>query len=216
MSSLGRPSLAARHERHRQRQRESGPSKSKALEAIQAGVEEDASCTLPLDVLSQLKVQLSTRAMCVPKGAAKARACADELVAAGVTRAMPEPYMLAWPDEVANVSLSDVPAYERRARNLSYAMCIAMSGDMRVGRFPCADVQASKVLRVTASDPTHAEVSYEREVKTKDSLEAIEAACSGITRPPGVGLASFTKGEAGWVLATVDGTSAGDGGSGAN
>lgn len=194
----------------------SGPSKSKALENIQAGVKEDASCTLPLEVLTQLKVQLTSRAMCIPKeGAAKARACASALVAAGLTRAMPESYMLAWPDEVANLSLSAVPAYERRARNLTYTLCVEMSDDLRVGRFPCADVQATKVLRVSESDPTHAEVSYQREVKIKPWLTEVEAACGAITRPPGVGLASFTKSEAGWSLATGDGSL--DGGvSGAN
>lgn len=178
-----------------------GPSKGHALEAIQSGVKEDGSCTLPLDILSQIKVQHVTKAVCVPKeGAAKARACIDALVAAGITQAMPESYMLTWPDEVATASLSDIPAYERRARKLTYGTCVALVGDLRGGRFACADVQASKVLKVTASDATHADVRYERDIKLRPTLPAIDAACGTVSRPPGDAQVAFTKNDSGWVL----------------
>lgn len=192
----------------------SGPSKTQALDAIQSGVKEDGSCTLPLDVLAQVKVQHTTKALCVPKeGAPKARACIDALVTAGVTHAMPDAYMLAWPDEVSGASLSDVPAYERRARNLVFGTCVELVGDLRAGRFTCSDVQASKILRVSTSDATHADVRYEREIKLRPSLPAIEAACGAVTRPPGETQVAFVKNAAGWELATgASGLAAGDGG----
>lgn len=189
----------------------SGPSKTQALEAIQSGVKEDDSCTLPLDVLSSIKVQHATRAVCVPKeGAARARACIDALVAAGVTRPMPASYMLAWPDEVSGASLTDIPAYERRARNLTYGTCVELVGDLRAGRFACADVQAAKVLKVTTADPTHADVRYEREIKLRPTLPAIDAACGAVTRPPGESQVAFVKSAGGWALATAAGAGAGD------
>lgn len=188
-----------------------GPSKGQALEAIQSGLKEDGSCTLPLDVLAQIKVQHTSKAVCVPKeGAAKGRACIDALVAAGVTKAMPDAYMLAWPDEVSGASLSDIPAYERRARNLTYGTCVELVGDLRAGRFTCADVSASKILRVSTTDATHADVRYERDLKLKAALPAIEAACGSVTRPPGEAQVAFTKSAAGWELASAAG--AGDGG----
>lgn len=189
----------------------SGPSKAQALEVIQSAVKEDGSCTLPLDVLAQIKVQHTSKAVCVPKeAAAKGRACIDALVAAGVTKAMPESYMLAWPDEVSGASLSDIPAYERRARNLTYGTCVELVGDLRAGRFTCADVTASKILRVAATDATHADVRYERDIKLKAALPAIDAACGTVTRPPGESHVAFTKTASGWQLASAAG--AGDGG----
>lgn len=180
----------------------SGPSKSQALEVVQSGVKEDGSCTLPLDILSHVKMQHSTKGICVPKeGAVKARACVDALVAAGITQRMPDAYMLAWPDEVATASLADVPAYERRARNLVYGTCVELRGDLREGRFTCADVHAEKVLKVTATDGTHADVRYEREIKLRPMLSAIEAACGTVTRPPGESTVAFAKGASGWTLA---------------
>ena len=185
----------------------SGPSKSAAYDAIQAsGVREDGSCTLPVEMLTTIKVQHATKAMCVPReGAEKARACVEALVTAGITRKMPETYMLTWPDEVSGASLSDVPAYDRRARNLTYITCVELVGDMRDGRFPCADVHADKVLKVTTIDPTHADVRYERDVKLKPTLPAIDAACGAVTRPPGEATVAFVKGASGWVLASAAG-----------
>jgi hypothetical protein len=184
----------------------SGPSKGQALLAIQSGVKEDASCTLPLDVLAQLKVQHTSKGLCVPReGAPKARACVDALVAGGVTRQKPESYLLAWPDEVASASLSDVPAYERRARNLTYGACVELVGELRAGRFPCAEVKVQKILKITASDPKHAEVTYERDVTAQPFLAAVEAACGAVSRPPSVAQAAFTKGADAWELATTEG-----------
>lgn len=189
-----------------------GPSKGQALEAIQNGVKEDGSCTLPLEVFAQLKVQHTSKAVCVPReGAAKARACIDALVVAGVTHVMPDAYMLTWPDEVSGASLSDIPAYERRARNLIYGTCVELVGDLRAGRFTCADVTASKVLRVSvsATDATHADVRYERDIKLKAALPAIDAACGSATRPPGESQVTFTKTASTWELASAAGASDG-------
>src|SRR4051794_6497081 len=84
----------------------SGPSKSAAFEAIQSGIKEEGSCTLPVELLARVKMQHTTKGICVPKeGAEKARACIDALVKAGVTHRMPDEYMLAWPDEVQIASL---------------------------------------------------------------------------------------------------------------
>lgn len=197
----------------------SGPSKGKALEAIQNGTKEDGSCILPVEILSRVKMQHSTKGICVPKeGAEKARACIDALVAAGVTHKMPDSYMLAWPDEVATASLADVPAYERRARSLIYGTCVELVGELREGRFTCADARADKVIKVTATDDTHAEVRYEREIKLRPSMAAIDAACGAASKPPGDATVTFVKGSDGWTLASAAGAGAvgsdgGDGGS---
>ena len=188
-----------------------GPSKSAAFEAIQSGVKETGSCTLPLEVLTKLKVQHSTKGMCVPKeGADKARACVEALLTAGVTHRMPDTYMLAWPDDVSAASLSDVPAYERRPRNLMYTTCVELTGDLRDGLFTCADVRAEKVLRVTAKDETHADVEYQREITLRASLAAIDAACGPATRPPGEAKVPFVKTASGWTLASVAGAAGAD------
>lgn len=188
-----------------------GPSKSQAFDAIQAGPREDGTCTLPVDILSHVKMQYATKGICVPReGSDKARACINALVAAGVTRAMPPDYMVGWPDEVSSASLSDIPAYERRARNLVYSSCVELSGNLRDGRFNCADVHASKVLKVTATDETHADVLYEREIAMRPMITAVDTACGVVTRPPGESTASVVKSGTGWVLAS--GASTGDGG----
>jgi hypothetical protein len=181
-----------------------GPSKSQALEQIQAGIKEEGSCTLPVDILSHVKMQHATKGICVAKeGAAKARACIDALLAAGATHRMPDAYMLAWPDEVATASLSDIPAYERRPRSLVYGICVELVNELRDGRFTCADVRAEKVLKVTATDDTHADVRYERDVKLRPTLAAIDAACGTVTRPPGEATVAFVKGSSGWSLASA-------------
>jgi len=188
----------------------SGPSKSQAFEVIQSGVKEEGSCILPVEMLKLWKVQHSTKAICVPKeGAEKAKACAAALVTAGVTHPMPDAYMLGWPDEVANASLSDVPAYERRARNLVFASCVELVGDLRDGRFTCADVRADKVLKITSTDPTHADARYEREIKLRPTLAGVDAACGTATRPPGESTVALEKSATGWVLASAAASDAG-------
>ncbi|MDB4942715.1 MAG: hypothetical protein JWP97_2249 [Labilithrix sp.] len=179
-----------------------GPSKAAALEAIKAGVKEDGNCTLPLDVLSQLKVQHSTKGVCVPKeGAANAKRCIDALVAAGVTRPMPDAYMLTWPDDLAGVSLKDVSAYERRARNLVYDTCVEL-GLLRDGRFACADASADKVLSVTALDEKTADVRYSRALTIRPGLPAIEAACGTVVRPlPEMSVSLTREGKGPWTVA---------------
>jgi hypothetical protein len=180
----------------------SGPSKSQAMEAIQSGVKEEGSCTLPLDILTKVKVQHATKGICVPKeGAGKAKACIDALVAANITHRMPDAYMVAWPDDVAGASFTDIPAYERRARNLVYSGCVELTGGLRDGRFPCADARAEKVLKVTNLDATHADVHYAREVVLRPTLTTIDAACGAVTRPPGESTVGFVKGPSGWALA---------------
>jgi hypothetical protein len=182
----------------------SGPSKTQALEAIQSGIKEEGSCTLPVDILSHVKMQHATKGICVAKeGETKARACIDALVAAGVTHRMPDAYMLAWPDEVSTASLSDIPAYERRPRSLVYGVCVELVNELRDGRFTCADVRAEKVLKVTASDETHADVRYQREVALRPALTAIDAACGTVTRPPGEATVPFVKSSTGWALASA-------------
>jgi hypothetical protein len=181
-----------------------GPSKSQAMDAIQSGVKEDGSCTLPLDILAKLKMQHSTKGICVPKeGADKAKACIDALVAANVTHRMPDAYMVAWPDDVSGASFKDVPAYERRARNLVYSTCVELAGDLREGRFRCADAHAEKILKVTALDDTHADVHYAREIVLQPTVTAVDAACGAVTRPPGDATVGFLKGPSGWTLASA-------------
>ena len=181
----------------------SGPSKTQALEAIQSGVKEEGTCILPVEMLRQLKVQHTTKAMCVLKeGFEKPGACVAALVAAGVTHRMPDAYMLEWPDEFSSASLAEVPAYQRRPRNLAYALCVELVGDLREGRFTCADARADKVLKVTSTDPTHADVRYEREIKLRPMLTAIDAACGAVTRPFGETTVTLEKNASGWALSS--------------
>jgi hypothetical protein len=181
-----------------------GPSKSQAFEAIQSGVKETGSCTLPVEILTKVKVQHVSKGLCVPReGADQARACVEALVAAGITHRMPDTYMLGWPDDVSTASLSDVPAYERRARNLVYSTCVELAGGLREGLFTCADARAEKVLKVTSLDPTHADVQYQREVNLRPTLTAIDTACGAVTRPPGESTVAFTKTSAGWQLGSA-------------
>jgi hypothetical protein len=157
-------------------------------------------------MLSKLKMQHSTKGICVPKegaGADKAKACVEALVTANITHRMPDAYMVAWPDEVSTASLKDVPAYERRARNLLYATCVELTGDLREGRFHCAEARAQEILKVTTVDPTHADVQYAREITLQPMLSAIDAACGVVTRPPGDSTATFIKGTSGWTLASA-------------
>jgi hypothetical protein len=183
-----------------------GPSKTQALEAISANIKEDGTCTLPVTTLAQLKIQHTTKAICAPKeGADKGKSCLEALVTAGITHPMPDAYMLAWPDEVAGASLTDVPAYERRARNNVYSTCVELAGDLREGRFTCADVRAEKILRVKERDATHADVEYQREINVRPPLAALDAVCGVVTRPPAEATVPFVKTGTGWTLESVAG-----------
>jgi hypothetical protein len=178
------------------------PSKTEALAIVQSDVKEDGSCVLPSDVTSQLKLQHTSKGACVPRsGAAKAKACLEALVAVGVTRKKDEAYMVAWPDDLAGVSFVDVPAYERRARNLLFDSCFELSGDLREGRFVCADAKADKVLAITKVDDARADVRYARAIALRPFLDAVDAACGQVIRPPADATVTLAKGETGWALA---------------
>lgn len=181
-----------------------GPSKSAAMDAIQSNVREDGSCTLPLDILATVKIQHVTKGLCVPKeGAAKARACVDALVAANVTRRMPDAYMVGWADDIAAKPLSELPASSRHARSLDYSICVELPPELRNGRFPCADAKADKILKVTKLDDHNADVVYSRSIAIKPTLAAIEAACGTVSRPPGEATLGFVKAGSDWVLASL-------------
>lgn len=180
----------------------SGPSKAEALTQIQASVKEDGSCTLPIDVVSKLKVQYVSKGICIPKApdAAKAKACMESLVKAGATHKMPDEYMVAWPDEVAGVSLKDVAAYDRRPRNELFSLCVELTGNLRVGLFTCAEARAEKILKVTSDDGKVAKVQYERAIGLRPTLPIIEAACGKVTPPPSDATATFVKEGSAWKL----------------
>ncbi len=166
---------------------------------------ENGSCTLSLDVMKQLKMQYGTMGICVPKeGAAQGAACLEALAAAGFTSKMPESYMVGWPDDVAAASLSAVPAYERRARSLLYLGCWAMSGDLREGRFACAEAKADKVVKVTKTDDAHAEVKVARTLTFRPQLDAIEKACGAVFRPGVDETVTLTRTAAGWTAGSAD------------
>ena len=181
----------------------SGPSRAQALEVIQSGVREEGSCTLPVAMLRGFKMQHATKGICVPKeGGPELKACIDALVAANITRRMPDAYMVAWPDDVSGASFQDIPAYDRRPRNLVYSTCVELAGELRGGRFTCADAKVEKVLQVTARGPAHADVLYAREIVVRPTLAAIDAACGAVSRPPADATVSLAKGEKGWALAS--------------
>lgn len=183
----------------------SGPSKADALQQIQSGVKEDGSCTLPIDIVSKLKVQYATKGICIPKeDSAKAKACLEALVKVGATHLMPADYMVAWPDEVSGVSLNDTPAYERKARNQIFSMCVELTGNLRVGLFTCAEARASTILKITSDDNKTAKVQYEREIGMRPTLPTIEAACGKVTPPPTDATATFVKEASGWKLKPPD------------
>lgn len=186
-----------------------GPSKGQALETLQRDLKEDGSCTLPIAVIRQLKMQYSSNGACVPnEGAEKSLACVNELVSLGITHTKSPAYMVDWED---GATLEGV--YERHARNLVYKTCVDMDG-LREGRFPCAEARADKIVRVKAVDDTHAEVRYARDLAFRPSLAAIEKACGEITRPTEETTANFVKGDSGWKIAPASGEGAGtaDGG----
>ena len=185
-----------------------GPSKGQALETIQRDVKEDGSCTLPMAITRQLKMQYSSNGTCVPnEGAANALACIAALESVGITHAKPPAYMVDWED---GATLANV--YERHARNLVFKTCVDMDG-LREGRFPCAEARADKIVRVRSIDDTHAEVRYARDLAFRPSLTAIEKACGPVTRPTEETTANFVKGDSGWTITpSGDGAGTADGG----
>ena len=179
----------------------SGPSKGDALAQIQSSVKEDGSCTLPIDVVSKLKVQYATKGICIPKDdTSKAKACLEALVKVGATHKMGDEYMVAWPDEMSGVSLTDVSAYDRKARKEIFSLCVELTGNLRVGMFTCAEARAEKILKITSDDGKTAKVQYERAVGMRPTLPTIEAACGKVTPPPTDATADFVKDPSGWKL----------------
>ena len=167
------------------------PSKGEALEVLQQGQKEDASCGLPIEMISKLKMQHVTKAVCVPMAALgeapgpmnAEMACLDALVAAGATRRMPQSYMVEWTDETSAAGFDRVPAYERKPRELVFRGCVEM-GALREGRFACGEAKADHVVRITKKNEKQALVRYGREITLSPALAQIDAACGSATRPP--------------------------------
>jgi hypothetical protein len=182
----------------------SGPSKREALKAVGGDAAMDALCTLPIDILSQLRIQHVTKGMCVAKdepATPKVKACMDALVAARVTQLKPAAYMREWPDDVAARSLSDVPAYERKSRDLVYATCWELTEPrLRQGQFVCAKSTNDKVVDMTKIDEAHVDVKVSQKITPNDDLAAIDAACGGnVTKPPSDVTIRIEKTSAGWA-----------------
>lgn len=195
------------------------PAKNDALAAIQREVKEDATCTLPIHLLPALKMQHTTKAVCVPRESDPAgkkqyddaMACLDALVAAGVTKKMPSGYLAEWPDEVSGTGFDSISPYERRARTLIFKGCVEMVDDLRAGQFRCGQARADKIVRVNKVDATHASVRYSRAVTIDPRLATVEAACGKVTRPGPEAAATFVKSatDKKWVLGS---DAPGDGG----
>jgi len=173
------------------------PSKSDALAIVEHSVKEDAMCTLPIAMLSRLKMQYATKAICVSReGGApmnEAWACLEALVASGATSRMPGAYMAEWPDEVSGASFDAVSPYERRARDLVFKGCVEMAPGLREGQFRCGEARADKVVRVTKQDESHALVRYARAITLEPKLSAIDAACGAVTRPAPEGTLTIAR-----------------------
>jgi hypothetical protein len=186
-----------------------GLSKSDALEVVRHEVQEEASCTLPVGVLSQLKMQYATKAACSkrddehPSAKDLPTACLDALVAAGVTKAMPPTYMSEWTDEVATLPFDAVSPYERRARALQFKTCVEMR-DLREGRFHCGEAKAEKVVRLTKLDDARTSVLYARTVTLDPQLPTIEAACGAVSHPAPEATVTLEKVDKKWALAHDD------------
>lgn len=165
------------------------------MDAIQ-NIKEEAACTLPLDVIQQLKMQYTSKAACVPNEASdKTRACIDALVTASIATPKPQSYMVDWED---SATMSNV--YDRHARNIIFRTCVEM-GELRDGRFACAQSKPEKILRVKPTGDVSADVFYERELSFRPSLANIEKACGAVTRPPGEVVVQFVKNGGKWALA---------------
>jgi hypothetical protein len=185
-----------------------GLSKSDALEVVRHDVQEEASCTLPVGVLSELKMQYATKAACAKRPESTAAGetvknvstkCLEALVAAGVTKAMPPGYMAEWTDEVATLPFDAVSPYERRARALQFSTCVEMR-DLREGRFRCGEAKAEKVIHVTKLGDGAASVVYTRTVTLDPQLETIEAACGAVSHPAPEATVTLEKASGKWAL----------------
>jgi hypothetical protein len=182
----------------------SGPSKREAMDVVGREATTDALCTLPIDILSQLRMQHTTKGMCVPKddpATPKVKKCLDALVAAHVTQLKPAAYMREWPDDVAARSLSDVPAYDRKSRDLVYSTCWELSNPrLRQGQFVCAKSTNDKITDMTKIDEAHVDVKVAQKITPSDDLAAIDAACGGnVTKPPADLVVRIEKASAGWA-----------------
>lgn len=177
------------------------PSKTEALEIIKQEAKEDVNCTLPLEHLQKLKMQHTSKAICVPKaGADAAGGCVEALVTAGLTKPMSAGYMLEWPDEVKGTSFDKISPYDRRARAEVFKTCVEMA-DLRNGQFQCAEATPERVVKVERAGETKARVRYARDLKLDAKLPAIEAACTGLTRPAVEAQVTLERGEKKWALA---------------
>lgn len=180
-----------------------GPSKSEALDAVNRDVKTEALCTLPIDVLSSLKMQYATKGACIQKDlatTARVKACMDALAAANVTQPMPASYMREWPDEVAAKSLSEVPAYERKARDLVFAGCWSLDDRLRQGQFACAKSTPASVVAITKVDEAHADVKVAQTIDPSAALSDIDRACGGVTKPPSDVTVRLEKISTGWSV----------------
>lgn len=185
------------------------PSKSDALLIVQQSVKEEAVCTLPVTLLSRLKTQYATKALCVPREGGPpmdaAAACLEALTKAGATKPMPPGYMAEWPDELSGAGFDSVSPYERRARHLLFKGCFEMSPDLREGRFRCGEARADKVVRVTKKPDGRALVRYSRAIKLSPNVDELDRVCGAITRPPQEEEATLEKTEGKrWVMSTSD------------
>lgn len=177
------------------------PAKKDALAKIQSDVKEDVTCTLPIAIMPLLKMQHTTKAVCVPhetdpagkKTLDDAMACLDALVTAGVTQQMPALYMSEWPDEVSGAAFDAISPYDRRARTLVFKGCVKMVGDLRAGQFRCGTAKADKIVHEAKKDDTHATVEYSRVITLIPELAQIDAACGAVTRPGPDATATFEK-----------------------
>ena len=183
----------------------SGPSKREALDAVGRDATADAICTLPIDILTQLRMQHATKGMCVAKdepATPKVKKCMDALATAHITQLKPAAYMREWPDDVAARSLSDVPAYERKPRDLLYATCWELSEPrLRQGQFVCAKSTNDKILDMTKIDDAHVDVKVAQKITPSDDLATINEACGGnVTKPPSDVTIRLEKTSAGWMI----------------
>lgn len=181
----------------------SGPSKSEALQAINKDAKPDALCTLPIEVLSALKMQYTTKGTCIPKDlavTARVKTCMDALVAAKFSAPMPAAYMREWPDDVAAKTLTDLPAYERKPREMLYAGCWSIDEHLRQGQFVCAKATPEKVLDQTKVDDAHYDVKYLQTMAPIETLPDIDKACAGVSKPPSDVTVRLEKSSVGWVV----------------
>ncbi|MBX3213577.1 MAG: hypothetical protein KF850_16175 [Labilithrix sp.] len=183
------------------------PSKDAALLLVKQEIKEEATCTLPISLLSRLKMQHASKAVCVAReggpDADGAVACLDALATAGATKRMGDAYMAEWPDEVSAAGFDTVSPYERRSRNALFKGCVEMTDGLREGQFRCGEARADKIVRVTKKDESRALVRYSRAVTLDPQLAAIDAACGPATRPAPEGSLTLERtAEKKWIVAT--------------